>query len=188
MCLFNVEPVAGYEDLFDPSVHMPFNWNWKWATWRAPESGWPIPDRPADTGTRWRFSSKANGQPVVAAGGLVDGSKLETRAAGVPLNVTQVGSNDRAYYRATFAPWLFLSYNFIYPGEVKLYAGKRVGEVWVERPTVGADFRLVPAGEAFGIFSLTHSQYIWLYQNGLQLNRWGDKDKPEGQWRFERQP
>jgi hypothetical protein len=187
-CLFNVVPVVGYDDLFDPSVHMPFNWDWQWATWRAPGSGWRIPERPADTGTRWLFSNRGNGQPVVAAGGLVDGSRLETQSGRDPLSVTQVGSNDRAYYRATFAPWLFLSYNFAYPGEVKLYAGKRVGEVWLERPTVGADFRLVPAGDAHAIFSLTHSQYIWRYQNELQLNRWGDKSKAEGQWRFERQP
>ncbi len=188
VCLFNVVPVAGYDDLFDPSVHMPFNWDWQWLTFREPDRSWRIPNRPADTGTRYRVFSKSNGLQVTVPGGLTDGSPLATRSEDEALSLTQVGNDNGAYYRATFAPWLFLSYNFAFPGEVKLYAGKRDGELWIERPTKDAEFRLVPAAGALGIFNLKYSQYIWLYKNALQLNRFGDRNTPEGQWRFERQP
>ena len=188
VCLFNITPVVGYSDLFDRSMHMPYNWDWAYVDWRQPPGGWPLPDQPADSGTRFRIVSRANNQYVTAPSGLTDNSYLYTRTNIDPLMVTQVGNDNSAYYRATFAPWLFVSYNLAYPGEVKLYAGKRAGEIWLERPTKDAEFQLRPAGDALGLFNLKYQQYVWLYKDALQLNRWGDPAKNEGRWTFERQP
>ncbi len=188
ICLFNVVPVEGYGDFFDTSMHMPFNWDWQSAQWKMPGAGWTIPQRAADTGTRYRFRSASSGNWVGVPDGLKDGSWLYARPNLAPLFVTQVGDSNKAYYRATFAPWLFLSYNFASPGEVKLYYGKRVGDVWVERPTKDAEFKLTPAADAFGLFNLAYKQYIWLYGDQLQLNRWGNPDEAKGRWYFEKLP
>jgi hypothetical protein len=188
VCLFNVVPVVGYSDLFDTSMHMPFNWDWQWADWRTPSSGWPIPNRPADTGTRYRFVSRANGQYAGVPNGLKDGALLHARAGVDPLNVTLVGDLTNGYFRATFAPWLFVSYNADSSGNVKLYAGKRVGEVWVQRPTTDAAFAVVPAADASAIRNLHWNQYIWLYQDSLELNKHGNPADVKSRWAFEKLP
>jgi hypothetical protein len=172
ICLFNVAPLAGYSDLFDTSMHMPFNWDWTSGSWQEPPASWQIPRRPADIGTRVRIRSVANGQYVIADGGLQNGSPLRAKP-GAPLDLIMVGDRNNALYRATFAPELFLSYNLT-PGDGKLWNG-----------TQDSSYRLDPAGSGFGIYNLHWKNYFWLNGDTLRLSGSGDKNKPAGQWVFE---
>jgi hypothetical protein len=178
-CLYIIRPVAGYSDLFDRSMHMPYKWEWtRILGFSTPPDGWRIPDQAADTGIRYRIRSEANQQYLTASNGLADGSWLKTHATADPLVVTMVGEAERAFFRATFAPSLFVSYQAVYPGALKLYAGLR------EPPTADAEFAV--RGNSW--FNHKWQQYVWLYYDTPQLNRWGDPTKPEGRWIFERVP
>ncbi|HKR64322.1 MAG TPA: hemolysin D [Thermoanaerobaculia bacterium] len=191
VCLFNIQAVAGYSDLFDPSMHMHYNWEWRTTLpndWLTPDPGYKIPDRQEpDTGVRYVFKSRASGNYVIPKDGLKDGSQL-LASTGAPLNVTAVGDSGKTYFRATLAPWNFVSYNGDFSGDLKLYAGKYVGGVWLQRPTQDAEFAIRPAGDASGIFNFKHSQWVWLYNDRLQLNRHGDPKNQNAQWVFERLP
>lgn len=170
VCLYNVLPATGYSDLYDTSMHMPYNWGW-WSEvrWRPPPTGWQPENRPADTGQRVRIKSVANGQYLTVPGGLVDRSAVHARS-GPPLDLILVGTPADAYYRATFAPQLFYSYNLT-PGDAMLWNG-----------TTNSNYRLDRAGPGHAIFNFYYGQVFWLNGDVPRLDRQGDPQKPTGQW------
>ncbi|HEX7154731.1 MAG TPA: hemolysin D [Thermoanaerobaculia bacterium] len=174
VCVFNIRPIAGYADLFDTQLHMPFNWEWTNLTWQNPPAGWTIPQRPADTGERIRIKSVVNNQYLTTPDGLNDGSAIVTSNSG-PLDLIIVGSRGDGFYRATFAPTLFFSYNFT-PGDAKLWGN-----------TTDSNYRLDPVGNNFGIFNFRWGTYFWLNGNRPRLNSQGKLPNANAQWVIERQ-
>ena len=169
-CLFNLEPAPGYEDTFDRSLHMPYNWQWKSISWLTPPPNWPLPDREAITGVPVRIRNVARGQNMTADS-IANDSWVWLKP-GTPLEFVRVSSPGDSVYRLRWAPRLFLSYTLA-TGAVKLY----------DSP---ADANYSIRGQ--GIYSLKYNQWMWA--NGLSpyINRSGDPNKPEGQWTIEQLP
>jgi hypothetical protein len=176
-CLYNVTPEEGYSDLFDPSMHMPFNWKWKNSTkWETPPSGWKIPNRPADTGLRVRIKSVGNGQYMSAPDGIAHDSWVYCRAGATPLDFILVGSKDDGVYRVTQSPGLFLSYREA-TGAVKLF----------NSPSQ-ASYQLQKAGAGQSIRNLYWKQYMWLSKESPYITRAGNPANRDAQWLVEGVP
>jgi hypothetical protein len=169
-CLYNVVPEEGYSDLFDPSMHMPFNWKWKSSSWQAPPSNWKIPERPADTGKRVRIKSVDNSQYMAAPDGIADNKWVYCRAGAAPLDFILVGSKDDGVYRVTNAPGLFLSY-IESTGSVKLYGSPKQ-----------ANYRLEKTGTGDAIKNLYWNQYMWLSKESPYITKAGDPRKRSAWW------
>ncbi|MFP2924648.1 hypothetical protein ACLESO_05410 [Pyxidicoccus sp. 3LG] len=169
-CLYNVEAEAGYSDLFDPSMHMPFNWKWKSSNWQTPPKDWKIPVRPADTGKRVRIKSVDNGQYMSAPDGIGDNQWVYCRAGATPLDLILVGSQSDGYYRVASAPGLFLSYRES-TGAVKLYGSPNQ-----------ANFRLQSAASGYSFENLYWKQYMWLSKESPYITRTGNSKNRNAQW------
>lgn len=166
-CLFNVRPAEGYEDLFDPRIHMPYNWAWvSKVSWKYPDANWPIPVRPADTGKRVRIQNAGNGGWMQAA--LNTNAPVKVGGSDPTLDLIVVGSWDNAFLRARYAPSLFLSYAATSDGTVKLWNGTRQ-----------SSFKL---GNT--IMNLYWSQYVWNDNGQVRLTKAGKPDQPNAQWRI----
>jgi hypothetical protein len=175
-CLYNVVPEEGYSDLFDPSMHMPFNWKWKGSDWQAPPAGWKIPERPADTGLRVRIKNLDNGQYMAAPDGIASDKWLYCRAGTKPLDFILVGSKDDGVYRVTSAPGLFLSYTAA-TGAVKLYGSPNQ-----------ASYQLNKAGAGTAIRNRYWQQYMWLSKESPYITKAGNPANRNAQWLVEGVP
>jgi hypothetical protein len=177
ICLYNITSAAGYSDLYDPSLHLWFNWAWRnQAKWEMPPNGWPIPDRPADTGVRVRIKSAANGQYMTAPDGIGNNSLVYCRGGAKPLDLILVGDQDEGYYRLADAANLFVSYTAA-TGAVKLYSSPG-----------GSSYRLRRAGDGYSIQNLFRQQYMWLNRESPYVAPRGDPGKPNAQWFVEGLP
>ena len=174
LCLYNVQAVPGYLDLYDPSVHMPFNWQWVSSTqWKEPPAGWQIPQRSADTGRRVRLRN-ANGNNLGAPDGLAKDNWVWVKPGIAPLDLIAVDNGTPPtgqYYRVSQAPYLFLSYRAS-SGAVKLY----------DSPNQ-ADF--LPAAQSngtYGFKSLYWNQWMWLSGESPYISRTGNPANANAQW------
>ncbi len=174
VCIYNIVPIAGYGDLGDPSLRIPFNWDWKGATWQMPPNGWQIPNVPADTGTPVRIRSVASGQFMTAPGGMHSDSIIHCKP-GAPIDFIRVGDGSNVFFRARYAPSLFLSYNLT-PGDAKLWAG-----------TAESNYRLDPQSQGVGIFNPRWGNYFWLNGEIPRLNRSGDPKNANARWYLDQQ-
>ena len=172
VCLFNLQPVPGYGDLFDTSMHMPFNWQWiNYVTWSQPPAGWPIPQRPADTGGRVNFKSVKSGNAMT---GKVAANAYVNVNSGPNLNFIQVATPDGTgyFFRSADDPTLFLSYSGGPSGQVKLWNG-----------TTNSSYTLPPAGSNTGIMNQYYKQYMWVDGSGnVYLTSKGDPSTTAAQW------
>ncbi|QSQ24476.1 hypothetical protein JY651_05855 [Pyxidicoccus parkwayensis] len=175
-CLYNVIPEEGYSDLFDPSMHMPFNWKWKGSNWQTPPASWKIPDRPADTGLRVRIKSVDNGQYMAAPDGVASDKWVYCRAGASPLDFILVGSKDDGVYRVSSAPGLFLSYTEA-TGSVKLYGSPSQ-----------ASYQLSKAGAGVAIRNLYWKQFMWLSKESPYITKTGNPSNRNAQWAVEGVP
>lgn len=171
LCLFNIQSVPGYADLFDTSTHMPFNWQWVSTQWQQPPASWNIPQRPADTGRRVQIRN-ANGNNLGAPDGLASNNWLYVRPSLVPIDLIAVDAPEGGqYYRATAAPALFMSYTAT-TGAVKLY-----------NSPYQASFNLAPqAAGRFGIQSLYWKQWMWLDGQSPYISAKGNPGNGNAQW------
>jgi hypothetical protein len=170
-CLFNTMAVEGYSDLFDPEIHMFYNWQWVSLSWKHPPSGWTIPQRAADTGVRVRIRSEFTKQYMTAA--LVNNAPIKA-VAGAPLDLIMDGTLVNALYRATFDPYLFMSYAATADGTVKLWNGTRQSSFAVARVANSQ------------IMNLYWKQWVWADANGnVYLTRAGNPDNPNARWTIE---
>lgn len=173
MCLYNVNPVAGYSDLFDTSMHMPFNWQWKAATWQTPPSNWQIPQRPADTGQQVRIRH-SNGNYMTAPDGLQNNNWVYVRSGVAPLDLVQIPASEGNgfLYRARTAPSLFLSHVGA-TGAVKLYGSPSQAEL---TPQQG------------GLLSNYWNMWMWLDKESPYITRSGKPGNANAQWTVEKAP
>jgi hypothetical protein len=172
LCLFNTQPVPGYADLFDPQIHMYYNWQWvSSVTWNKPPASWTIPQRPADTGRRVQVSSVSARQPMSAP--LLNNAAIQVN--GNPaVDFIVVGDDNGAFLRTTYEPYLFLSYAATADGTVKLWNG-----------TKQSSYKLTPVnnGPARSIMNLYWSQYIWADGKGnVYLTKAGSPGNQNAQW------
>ena len=176
ICLYNVRAEDGYSDLYDPSLHMPYNWAWaNQLKWLMPPSGWTPPRRPADTGIRLQIKNLQDNCYLSAPDGIQHNAWIYCRPGSKPLEFIQVGNAGNAFYRLTAAP-LFMSYRAS-TGAVKLYNSPNQ-----------ANYRLgqAPASkDATTIKSLYWDMYMWLYQASPYITRAGDPNKRNAQWLIE---
>jgi hypothetical protein len=172
VCLFNVQPVPGYSDLYDTSVHMPFNWQWiNYVTWSQPPSGWQIPNFQADSGKRVNLSSKKTGHGMT--GTIANNANVNVNT-GPNLNFIQVNTADGTgyYFRSADNPTLFLSYSAGSSGQVKLWNG-----------TTQSSYTLPPTEGYTAIMNQYWKQYFWVDDNGnVFLTSKGDPTKSSAQW------
>ncbi|MDQ3287550.1 MAG: hemolysin D [Pseudomonadota bacterium] len=173
MCLYNVVAVEGYSDLFDTSMHMPFNWAWRALTWQTPPSNWQIPQRPADTGQPVRVRH-SNGNYMTAPDGLAKDNWVYVRSGVAPLDLVQVPTGDASsfHYRSRLAPSLFLSYRAS-TGAVKLYDSANQAAF---TPRDG------------GLMSNHWNMWVWLYNDSPYITRTGNPANANARWSVERQP
>ncbi|MFP2904997.1 hypothetical protein ACLESD_08070 [Pyxidicoccus sp. 3LFB2] len=172
-CLYNVVAEEGYSDLFDPSVHMPFNWSWKGSNWETPPKDWKLPDRPADTGKRVRIKSVSNGHYMSAPDGVSENQWIYCRAGATPLDFILVGSKDDGVYRVASAPGLFMSYRAA-SGAVKLYGSPNQANYKLEKTSTGD-----------AIKNLYWNQYMWLSKESPYITKSGDPKNRDAWWIFE---
>lgn len=172
VCLFNLQPVAGYSDLFDTSMHMPFNWQWiNTLTWSQPPAGWTIPSRVSDSGIRVNFKSVKSGHGMT---GKVAANAYVNVNSGPNLNFIQTATQDGTgfYFRSADDPTLFLSYSGGSSGQVKLWNG-----------TTNSSYTLPAAGSNVGIKNQYYNQYMWVDGSGnVYLTSKGDPTSNSAQW------
>ncbi|AKJ06503.1 hypothetical protein ATI61_105512 [Archangium gephyra] len=179
ICLYNIEATPGYDDLWDASTNMPYNWQWKLGNfasdWLPVPSGWKPSPHPADSGVRVQILAAAKTTKGIYVKSLAANQyvKLGNNA---PLELIVVGNwkdpNQGAYLRATNAPTLFLSYTAGSSGQVKLWNGTTDSQYVIED---------APSGKAI---QNTHwKQYMWYADDGtVHVTKDGDKSKPSAQW------
>jgi hypothetical protein len=182
LCLWNVESVDGYSDLFDPQIRMFYNWQKKTWDWNVPP-GWRGLNRPADTGQRVRVSLYNPRRPMSAQ--LANNTYV--RLGGPPLDLIMVPTRDNVkgtntqnnyFFRSTFEPSLFLSYTATADGTVKLWNGTR-----------NSSYKVGSADQAKSIMNLYWQQYIWADEKGnVFLTRKGDPKNMNSQWAIDPVP
>jgi len=176
-CLYNVVSRDGYQDLFDPSLRVPYNWEWlNKLKIDDPQPNFKVTDRdrPGDTGVRIRIKCP-NGQYLVAP--KVQHDAWIYCRAGQPLELIQVGDpRNSAVFRLRYAPDLFVSYTAA-TGAVKLFNSPRE-----------ANLRIVSVGGGWTIESLHRKQYMWLRKESPYFTRAGKPGKPDAKWLIESVP
>lgn len=183
LCLWNAQAIDGYSDLFDPQIRMFYSWEWKSGSWdwNFPP-GWRGLERPADTGKRVRVSLFNPRRSMSAT----LGNNEYVRLGGQPLDLIMVPTRDNVngsstqnnyFFRATFDPWLFLSYSATSDGTVKLWNG-----------TKNSSYEVGSAGQAKSIMNLYWKQYIWTDENYVYLTKKGDPKNMNSQWWIEPSP
>lgn len=177
-CLYNLEPVPGYADLFDTSVHMPFNWQWSnYVRWSKPPAGWTIPQRAADTGLRVELKS------IQADNGMF--GKIESGAyvnvsSGTKLKFIQVQTPDGSgyYFRSADDPTLFLGF-FWSP----LSSPTLGGQVLLWSDPTQMSYTLPAAGKHTAIMNQYLKMYMWVDGKGnVYLTSKGDPNHSSAQW------
>ncbi len=178
VCLFNLQPVPGYGDLYDTSIHMPFNWQWiNYISWSKPPAGWQIPQNPADSGLRETLISVSANSLM---GGQIANNAYVKVAPTVNYNTNYIGfiqvstgDNSGGYYLRTAAdPTLFLSYDVGPSGQVKLW-----------NSTTQSSYTFPQAGPNSTIMNQFWKQYMWVDANGnVFLNSKGDPANTNARW------
>jgi hypothetical protein len=182
LCLWNVESVDGYADLFDPQIRMFYNWQKRTWDWIVPP-GWRGLDDPADMGKRVRISLFNPRRPMSAT----LGNNEYVRLGGPPLDLIMVPTRDNLagtssqnnyFFRSTFDPWLFLSYTATADGTVKLWNGTR-----------NSSYQVGTADQAKSIMNLYWKQFIWADEKGnVYLTKKGDPKNMNSQWAIDPSP
>lgn len=173
VCLYNLQPVPGYGDLYDTSMHMPFNWQWiNYVSWSQPPANYQIPNLPSDSGIRVNLTSIKTGHGMT---GNVSNNAYVNVNAGPNLNLIQVATPDGSgyFFRSAQDPTLFLSYSGGSSGQVKLWNG-----------TTNSSYTLPAAGSNTAIMNQYYQQYMWVDGSGnVYLSSKGDPTSNSAQWK-----
>lgn len=185
-CIYNLQAAAGYSDLFDPSLHIPFNWEWKnTLKWSATPEGWKLLERSADTGKRVRIKCASNDQYMTAPDGISKDAWIYCRGDEKDaLEFIMVGDNNKFYLRLPNAN-LFLSYEDV-KGAVKLYdspdeASYRLEEVKPDKAKEEGKPRV------YAIKNNHENQYMWLSEESQSpyVSSDGKRSEDNAHWIFE---
>jgi len=176
-CLYNVEAVPGYDDLWDPSLNMPFYWKWKTGVlskYLTPPSGWKPSPHPADSGVRVNILAAAKETKAITVKSLAANTYVKL-SNNEPLDLILVGDpKTGAYLRAAQAPTLFLSYTAGSSGQVKLWNG-----------TTDSQYVFEDAGDGKAIMNTRWKQYMWYDDDGaVHVTKDGKASKSNAQWKI----
>ena len=174
ICLYNVVPVAGFSDAQDPSLKMPYNWQWRALTWQTPPSSWKIPDVKVPPEVKVTIKSVKNKSYMTAPDGIADNNWIYCKA-GTPLSWVVVGDRDNAIFRLATAP-LFLSYRQT-TGAVKLYS-----------TADDAAYKLDKKSGNRTIYNLRYKDYMWLSGESPYVTGTGDPKNDNAQWSIDGLP
>lgn len=175
-CLYNVEAVEGYEDLNDPLMDMPYNWQWKSTFWKTAPEGWQAPDLPADAGQAMILKSAETGLAVSSESGLENHARLKASGNTAVEFISVTGKNQQVYFRARENAELFLSYSASSSGYVKLWDSAK-----------DSGFDLIDQGGVWNLKNTRWEQYVWLDSSSqqLHLNRHGKAGNDNAKWVIE---
>lgn len=176
ICLYNVTAEEGYSDLFDPSLHIPYNWAWRnQKKWETPPKGWTPPNRSADTGTRLRIKNQQGNCYLSAPDGIGQDAWIYCRKGAQPLELIEVPGTQGNFFRLASAP-LFMSYRAS-TGAVKLYNSPKQ-----------ASYRLAKVPDGSGQMTIKNvhwDMYMWLYKESPYITRAGNPTNPNTKWVLE---
>ena len=181
VCLYNAIPWVGYQDLFDPQMHIWYSWRWRngpTGDLLPPPSDWKIPDQPADTGVPVRIKSVKNQQYMSAPDGIANNAWVYCRRGAAPLDFILVGDKNDGMFRVASSPWLFLSYTNL-TGSVKLF---NPFNPYIADPT---NYKIGSAGPGSSILNIYWQQYMWLNGESPYITRAGNPSNPDSQWLIE---
>jgi len=178
-CAYNAIPWAGYQDLYDTSLHMYFSWRWRngpTGSLLDPPAGWQIPTNiPADSGLVTRIKSLDNGQYMSAPDGVSHNQWLYCKAGQPALDFIMVGPKDNAMFRVANAPNLFISYNAS-TGAVKL---------WDFGAAEPSSYTTAKAGGGWSIKQNYWQQYMWLSKESPYITKTGNPSNKNSQWQID---
>lgn len=170
-CLYVISPVEGYTDLFDTSMHMPFNWYYTSTTFQPVPPSWQLPSRPADIGQRVYIHSVKAGNSLT---GKIAANQPLKAVSGSNVGFIQLPTLDNTgvFFRSAVDPTLFLSYTATSDGTVKLWQG-----------TTDSSYTVQPAGSYQSIMNQYWKQYVWVDGKGnVYLTKAGDPSQSSAQW------
>lgn len=167
-CLYNIQPVLGFSDAVDPSLKMPYNWEWTSTSWQTPPASWQIPNVVVPPEIKVTIKSVKAKQYMVAPDGVSDNNWIYVKG-GDTLKWIVVGDRDHAIFRSSKAP-LFLSYRES-TGAVKFYD-----------TATDADYKLDKTGSARTIYNNHWKDYMWLSGSSPYITHDGDPKKDSAQW------
>lgn len=174
-CLYNLHATLGFEDAVDPSLKLPYNWDWNGMTFKTPPASWQIPNVVVPPEIKVRIKSAKNKRDLVAPDGVKKDSWIYAKN-GTPLDFVVVGgSKDSVSLRSTKAP-LFLSYRES-TGAVKLYD-----------TAVDAQYKLDGKAGKMTIYNLRWKDYMWLSGDSPYVSGKGDPKDDSAQWTIEGLP
>jgi hypothetical protein len=173
-CLYNIVPVLGFSDAQDPSLKMPYNWQWRASTWQTPPADWKIPDVKVPPQITVKIKSARNRSYMVAPDGIENDNFIYCKD-GNALSWIVVGDRDHAIFRSTEAP-LFLSYRLI-TGAVKLYSS-----------AADAEYKIGKHDGKSTIYNLRYSDYMWLDGTSPYVSSKGDPKNDNALWWIEGLP
>ena len=174
VCLYNVVPVLGFADAQDPSLKMPYNWQWRASSWQTPPSSWQIPDVKLPPEIKVTIKSVKNKDYMVAPDGLDNNNWLYCKD-GDRVKWVVVGDRDHAIFRAAKAP-LFLSYRGT-TGAVKLYSS-----------AADAEYKLGKKDGKDTIYNLRYKDYMWLNGESPYVSGKGDPKNDNALWSIDGLP
>lgn len=190
-CLFNVRPVAGYSDLNDPSMHMPFNWTWtNPVIWSTPPKDWKIP---ADQGAPHRLWIESVKARYAMTGTVADGTYVSVYSKVPQIEFIKVKSNDPVkpgaaipyYFRTAEDPRLFLSYSAV-GGQVKLWDPQLTTDPTSENTMRSLLYTLFSVNSTYGYWAIKNQlwgMYLWADKNGsVYVTNTGDANESHSQW------
>jgi len=173
-CLYNIQPVLGFSDAQDPSLRMPYNWEWKSTLWQTPPAGWQIPTVTVPPEIKVTIKSVKNKKYLVAPDGIRDDNWIYAKD-GDMLKWIVVGDKDNASLRSAKAP-LFLSYRES-TGAVKLYSTAKQ-----------AQYKLDKQSGKRTIYNTYWKDYMWLSGDSPYITGKGDPKNDNAQWEIDGLP
>ncbi len=185
ICVFNAQATPGYADLNDPYLRLPFNWQWKFASWQVPSADWTLPTLAADSGKgiTVRTAEESNLPMITADGRLASGKRLGVGDGGPVRFVLVPSDGERRYLRARDDSSL-LTY-VTTDGELQLFNALEIpspetAAFWV------AD-RSTCAAPKWTLENVGTSQYLWLDDatQQVQVSAAGDPLEINANWILE---
>ncbi|HIF9106399.1 TPA: hemolysin D [Photobacterium damselae] len=170
-CLFNIEPVPGFADLYDPYIKIPYNWKWKSNSWKTPSQDWAPSSPKPDNGEIINILAYDNNQ--LSADIIANNSKIITSGK-KGLDFIKVPSENNGYYfRLNNYPNLFFSYSASSDGTAKLINSPKQSE-----------FILIGSKNTYNIKNTYWDQFVWYNKtkNSVHLTSHGNEKNIDSSW------
>lgn len=174
LCLYNIIPVLGFSDAQDPSLKIPYNWQWRGLLTQTPPANWTIPNVKVPTEIRVKIKSVKANNYMVASDGIANNNWIYVKD-GDALDWIVVGDRNNAIFRSANAP-LFLSYRLI-TGAVKFFD-----------TAADAAYKIDTKNGKNTIYNLRYTDYMWLDGTSPYITGSGDPKNDNALWIVEGLP